>query len=92
MNNNFRDIHIEAIKKILREEWDPIGVRDIPGSFDEYDMYAEDIYNFISSGKSERSLTDFLWNIEVLNMGLEGNKKEDERVSQLILNSIISLK
>ncbi len=28
-----------AIRKILMEEWDPIGVSDIPEAQDEYDSY-----------------------------------------------------
>lgn len=31
---------LEAVRRILWEDWDPIGVNDHPGAIDEYDSYA----------------------------------------------------
>jgi hypothetical protein len=49
---------LEAIKRLLLTEWDPIGVNGIPEAADEYDMYAMPILVRLQSGASVDSITD----------------------------------
>ncbi len=52
------EIH-EAIRQILYQEWDPIGVSgSAPG--DEYDAYVGPIYRILVGSRSERKLIDYL--------------------------------
>ena len=50
------------IERILLREWDPIGVRDVPGAEDEYDGYAFRIFTMLKSHAPEADVGE--------NMGL----------------------
>jgi len=64
-----RDIR-RQIRHILMQEWDPIGVNDIPEATDEYDGYIGDLYVLIERGATERELADYLRFVEIRQMGL----------------------
>jgi len=42
-----------AIRKVLWEQWDPVGVNDTPEAFDEYDSYAGGIQSLLLRGASD---------------------------------------
>ena len=65
---------IAQIKKILLNEWDPIGIRDIKEAHDEYDSYAEYIYKQKISNKN-MSVCKYLTEIEKY-IGLKQIKME----------------
>ncbi|WP_435639944.1 hypothetical protein [Micavibrio aeruginosavorus] len=75
-----------TIQKILLNEWDPIGIRDIAEAQDEYDSYVPDICEMISSQKTQSEILDFLWNVETEHMGLCGNKKKSEKIAERLFN------
>jgi len=53
------------IRTILMEEWDPIGVSDIPEAADEYDSYLGGIYELIARGADTEEIGSYLRTIEV---------------------------
>jgi len=59
-----------AIRQILMQKWDPIGVKDVPEAADEYDMYIDDIYCLLKRGASDEELSKHLVKIETERMGL----------------------
>ena len=62
---------LEDIKRLLWEQWNPIGVRaleDWPS--DEYDSYAMRIFSMLNGGASIGELTEYLLWAETENMGL----------------------
>ena len=63
-----------AIRNILREQWDPIGVGDAPGAEDEYDSYVGQVYLMLFENKDGRvsasDIADHLLNIALDRMGL----------------------
>jgi hypothetical protein len=59
-----------GIRRILIEEWDPIGVKDTPEAADEYDLYIGDIFELLERGGSVAKISDYLRNIEVDRMGM----------------------
>lgn len=62
---------LEKIKRLLWEEWDPIGVaalEDWPS--DEYNSYAMRIFSMLNSGASIDDVTKYLLWAETENMGL----------------------
>ncbi|MFL6590394.1 MAG: hypothetical protein ACJ8M4_09500 [Chthoniobacterales bacterium] len=61
---------LREIRTILLREWDPIGVRDIPGAHDEYDSYAMPLYLFLRSKPSADAVVDHLYRLETRQMGL----------------------
>ena len=62
---------MEAIRRILVSDWDPIGVMDDPEwPRDEYDSYIGDLYSFIQRGESVEFIARHLCFIEDKRMGL----------------------
>jgi hypothetical protein len=60
---------VQAIRTVLMDDWDPIGVQDIPEAADEYDPNVMPIYSILRQRKSEDALVDYLrWMTE--HMGL----------------------
>ena len=71
---------IAQIKKILLNEWDPIGIRDIKEAHDEYDSYAEYIYKQKISNKN-MSVCKYLTEIEKY-IGLSTNPKVNLKIEK----------
>jgi len=60
----------EKIRPVLMEEWDPIGVNDVPEAADEYDGYIGGIYALLRDGASDERIAQHLSEIETKTMGL----------------------
>jgi hypothetical protein len=50
---------LEAIKRLLWEDWDPIGLNGF-GSDDEYDSYAFRVFAMLNEGKEASEIAEFL--------------------------------
>jgi hypothetical protein len=62
----------EAIRQVLVDDWDPIGVMDDPEwPRDEYDAYIGEIYRHLARGESAEFIADRLCAIEHSAMGLD---------------------
>jgi hypothetical protein len=59
-----------GLRRVLLEEWDPIGVRDYPGAVDEYDSYLGSIAERLRSGESEEELAGYLNHVTYVRIGL----------------------
>ena len=55
---------------ILMQEWDPIGVNDVPEASDEYDGYIGDVYALIERGATESEISNYLHCVELRQMEL----------------------
>lgn len=66
---------LQRVRRVLMQQWDPIGVRDVPQAQDEYDIYAEEIVRMLSAGRSARELVAYLMDAETNAMGLRGNQE-----------------
>jgi hypothetical protein len=64
------------IAAVLLNDWDPIGISDVPEAADEYDSYVGRIYRLLASGATATDLARHLRNIEVETMGLSGRPVE----------------
>jgi hypothetical protein len=82
--NRAREYH-NAIRKILMDEWDPIGVSEIPVAADEYDSYISGIHAMLVHHEPEHKILDHLWNIETEWMGLYGNRRRTEEVVKSLI-------
>ena len=67
----------QAIRQVLMQHWDPIGVSDIPEAQDEYDSYVGPVYRLLASGASDTELIDFLYRTETETIGLSRFGKRD---------------
>lgn len=58
------------LRRILMEEWDPIGVRGVPEASDEYDSYLGQIGERLRAGQGADEIAAFLTDLEEVRMGL----------------------
>ena len=78
-------VYHEAIKRVLLEEWDPIGVKGIPEANDEYDAYVPTIYKMLISRQSRTEIFDYLWWLATQHMGLTGDRQATEKFADRLL-------
>jgi len=52
------------LRRILMEEWDPIGVRRIPEAADEYDTYLGPLASRLREGAPAETIADYLSDVE----------------------------
>jgi len=78
----------QAIHKAFIEEWDPIGVGDIPEAQDEYDSYIPAIYKMLISRQPKHDVFEYLWWLEVEHMGLNGDRQRTEAFAERLLNLV----
>jgi hypothetical protein len=69
---------MEAIRTVLFEDWDPIGVNDVAPR-DEYDAYIAGVYRMLCEGVTEDKIVAHLRNLAVTTMGLEETPTDDLR-------------
>jgi len=62
--NRHASIIQESIRKILVEEWDPIGIEGIREAIDEYDAYIGPLYRMLVDGGTVDEIKNFLADIE----------------------------
>jgi hypothetical protein len=79
------EIH-DAIRQVLFDDWDPIGVNDIFPK-DEYDAYIGGVYRLLVSGSTEDELCDHLLQLEITQM--ESPTSNDHR--RVIANKLMRL-
>lgn len=75
---------LNEVRNALLQKWDPIGVKDIPGGTGEYDSYAPRITYMVLSGKAKCEIFEFLWWLETEHMGLSGDRKVTENLSDYL--------
>jgi hypothetical protein len=64
----------KALKTLIMEEWDPIGVKHMPEAQDEYDSYLYLLLGMILRNASETAIFNYLSDLETQHMGLNGNE------------------
>jgi hypothetical protein len=77
---------VDAIRKVLMAEWDPIGC-GVPD--DEYDGYIPVIYRLMQARATIEELASHLTYLETERMGLSGGRAVESRnrcVAQKLLN------
>jgi hypothetical protein len=80
------------IKNILFYEWDPIGINEFKGGYDQYDKYIPDIYDFLIKEKNPISkIEEFLLWAENYYMGMESSPEKVEH-SRKIAQKLSELK
>jgi hypothetical protein len=83
MNDNQKATY-KLIDEIIWNEWDPIGVNEIPEVRDEYYSYLPKIFDLKISGADRETLAQHLFQIETRNMGFIGDIENCRLVAQKI--------
>ena len=76
-----------AIQKALIDEWDPIGVKDIPEAQDEYNAYVPTIYKMLLLNTPKDEIFAYLWWLETEHMGLIGDRKKTVGFAERLLDN-----
>jgi len=74
----------QKINRVLQNEWDPIGVADVPEAQDEYESYVPQIYAMLIRGRPVREIFDYLWRAETQHMGLCGNQQRTMHIAETL--------
>lgn len=83
-----RDIQ-RLIADVLRHNWDPIGIRDMPETHDEYDAYVGGVYRLLVSGTTVRELAEHLVHVEAESLGFADT---DPRMLTPVAKKLLKLK
>ncbi|CAB3789733.1 hypothetical protein LMG28138_02871 [Pararobbsia alpina] len=78
-----------AVQRILLQEWDPIGIRDVPDAQDEYDSYVLGICTMLREGQTTEKLYRHLRWIESEHIGLDGNELHTDRIAKRLASLLI---
>lgn len=81
----------DSIRKVLVDEWDPIGVRGVPGAVDEYDSYIGRIYQILRGSRSTIEIVDFLARIELEEVGVQTSGEVRSQVATKLLDLNVTL-
>jgi len=77
-NQRAREIQ-ESIGQVLMQDWDPIGLSDVPEAQGEYDAYVGGVYRLLVSGASEDEIIEHLYKIESDTIGMPATECEGLR-------------
>lgn len=77
----------DTVRRILLEEWDPIGIRDVKAARDEYDDYARHILSRVFSGHRPSEIKAYLLQVETKMMGLDPDRERARRVVERLQGS-----
>lgn len=72
---------VAAVRTVLLEQRDPIGIRDVAHARDEYDAYALAIVGMLGRGADVEELSRYLLEIESDRMGLPTNPERARSVA-----------
>ena len=75
----------DQVRAVRREIWDPIGVADMAGAWDEYDAYIDGIRSLLATGATIPDLTAHLIGIEQDQMGLRPGPDIARRAAEALL-------
>jgi hypothetical protein len=77
------------IDGILWNDWDPIGINEISKAGDEYHSYVWKVVDFKLKGVDSEVIAQYLFQLETVRMGLNGNLVDCRKVSQIIMNLVL---
>ena len=79
---------LENLKRIFWQEWDPIGVNDVPEAMNEYDGYAFEVWMKLKRGASVEDVEVYLDWAELEHMGSQRsrgrNREAAEKAFQIV--------
>jgi hypothetical protein len=67
------------VRELFVQDWDPIGMKDVPEAQDEHDTYADKAYVMVMhEGASVEQIADYLYLVETERMGRgQSNEAKD---------------
>jgi len=74
---------VKPVRDVLFRDWDPIGC-GVPE--DEYDSYIPGIIRLLLQGADSQEISDHLYTLETVSMGLRGDRERNARVAAKLLS------
>lgn len=81
-------LDLAQVTRVLREEWDPFYLNEIPEAAKQYDAYAPALLGLVLNGADEAAIAAHLLTLETEAFGLEGDPARAARVAKLALQSV----
>jgi hypothetical protein len=81
-------LELAKVTRVLRDEWDPFYLNEIPEAAQEYDAYAPALLGLVLNGADEAAIVAHLLTVETESMGLDGDPARAARVAKLALASV----
>ncbi len=73
-----------ATDEVLHYIWDPIGISESPHARDEYWSYLPQVFKILENDDPDEKIIEYLVNVETERMGLSPNKRNAERVVEIL--------
>lgn len=84
--------HWAIIKKILKDDWNPVGLHTGKKEADDYEGYIPGVYALLNQGRTPEELCEHLMNEETRYMGITPAEGEGKRVLAVAEKLIIASK
>ena len=85
MKQEYKELY-NKIDEILWKDWDPIGINDEEQIRNEYYGYIPQVFSLKIKGSDKNKIANYLFEMETVNMGTNGNKQNCEFVAEKIIN------
>jgi hypothetical protein len=72
---------LEAIKRLLLREWDPIGLSDCDGAESHYDAYALRVFEMLNEGADAISIASYLTRVVTTELMITANPNWDRVIA-----------
>ena len=73
-----------GLRRILMEQWDPIGVAGMPEAADEYDSYVGQVGTMLHEGATQAAIAEYLTGVRTEHMGLPGREAREDEVAAAV--------
>jgi hypothetical protein len=73
-----------GLRRLLMDEWDPIGVRDFPAAADEYDVYVGRVGRMLREKATAAELVRYLTDVRTQHMGLSSQEGRETEVVEAV--------
>jgi hypothetical protein len=81
-------LELAHVTRVLRDEWDPFYLNEVPEAAEQYDTYAPALLGLVLNGADEAAIAAHLLALETGTLGLEGDPDRAARVARLALKSV----
>ena len=78
-------LELARVTRVLRDDWDPFYLNEVPEAAQEYDAYAPALLGLVLNGADEAAIAAHLLTLETESLGLEGDPARAARVAKLAL-------
>ena len=76
---------LEAIKRLLLREWDPIGLSDCDGAESHYDAYALRVSEMLEEGADAVAIASYLTRVVTTELLLTANPECDRAIAAKVV-------